>query len=666
MEWGSHELYASDKGDAFCCPSHSGNGTSFLPDMVTYLGTFRDELDNTLSTYPLYTANRTFVFFNGKWGDDPQPAIMHRTWYYPGNTSPNACTDLIPNDPEKDANPLSIPSSSFVDPSPYHLAWNIIGGQCLNVTDMPWPPLPPLSTSEAAPCDVALKAFDPPTTMSTLTGPTYSNGGITYVSGTTDVSFNVTQNPVAANQGAATTYYQINPIGGTHPVGWTLAPPGPITLAPRMDGAYFVEFFSVDTLKNQEAGPHVIQLSLDTTPPVVTITQPAATNYPPNGTLTLNFAVGDGQGSGVKSVTPEMDGATTVSGRGLLSGQTINLAELALGSHTFSVYSVDNVGNYDTKSVTFSIAGSEATLSASSLSFGNQLVGVSSVPQSVTLTNTGNATLNISSVVASGDFAVKSQCGNSVGASAKCTIAVTYTPTSGGGGGGILTIQDDAPGSPHTVALSGTGQDFSVSVASGGSASATVSRGQSATYNLSFLPVGGLTGTVSLACKGAPLWSTCVVSPASIPLNGSSASTATVTVTTTAGATMLPDPGNPLVPRGGFLGLRIWIWALLAALSALVFARRVGPRKEFGPARLSSGMPLLFVALTTIITMTSCNRKTNNTPPRPGHVSWQLQPDRDWYVHIRLGNTDTQRYADLECEVKVFVRRPRMPKLPKV
>jgi len=52
-----------------------------------------------------------------------------------------------------------------------------------------------------------------------------------------------------------------------------------------------------------------------------------------------------------------MDGATTLpNGVGLANGQMISLlTALSLGTHTFSVDSVDNVNNAGTNSVTFSI-----------------------------------------------------------------------------------------------------------------------------------------------------------------------------------------------------------------------------------------------------------------------------------------------------------------------
>src|SRR5579864_3863912 len=51
-----------------------------------------------------------------------------------------------------------------------------------------------------------------------------------------------------------------------------------------------------------------------------------------------------------------MDGAGTLAGHGLLSGQAIHLlTELSLGPHTFTVNAQDHLGNASTKSVTFTI-----------------------------------------------------------------------------------------------------------------------------------------------------------------------------------------------------------------------------------------------------------------------------------------------------------------------
>jgi hypothetical protein len=96
-----------------------------------------------------------------------------------------------------------------------------------------------------------------------------------------------------------------------------------------------------------------------------------------------------------------------------------------------------------------------------SLKWGKIFVGVKSGAKSITLTNSGTATLNISSVTASGDFAIKPvklSCGSTVAAGASCLIKVTFTPTQLGVRTGQVTITDDAPDSPQHVSLTGTGK----------------------------------------------------------------------------------------------------------------------------------------------------------------------------------------------------------------
>ncbi|PYX34386.1 MAG: hypothetical protein DMG80_02265 [Acidobacteria bacterium] len=104
------------------------------------------------------------------------------------------------------------------------------------------------------------------------------------------------------------------------------------------------------------------------------------------------------------------------------------------------------------------------SLSASALNFKKVGIGRTSSPQTVTLTNTGNATLNIASITANGDFHISNNtCGATVAAGANCAVSVTFTPTKKGARKGTLSFTDDAPGSPQAVALSGTGQSVVVS-----------------------------------------------------------------------------------------------------------------------------------------------------------------------------------------------------------
>lgn len=97
------------------------------------------------------------------------------------------------------------------------------------------------------------------------------------------------------------------------------------------------------------------------------------------------------------------------------------------------------------------------TLTPTSLGFGNQAVDTTSTAKTVTLTNNLTTPLTISSVAASGDFAQTNTCGSSVPAKGKCTISVTFMPTTTGTLLGTLTVNDSASNSPQTVSLTGTG-----------------------------------------------------------------------------------------------------------------------------------------------------------------------------------------------------------------
>ena len=99
-----------------------------------------------------------------------------------------------------------------------------------------------------------------------------------------------------------------------------------------------------------------------------------------------------------------------------------------------------------------------ASLSATKLGFGKVPVSMTSNPKSVTLTNNGSATLNISSITISGDYAISANtCGSTLAVGANCKVSVTFTPTATGARKGTLSFNDNAPGSPQTVALTGTG-----------------------------------------------------------------------------------------------------------------------------------------------------------------------------------------------------------------
>src|ERR1700750_1395489 len=97
------------------------------------------------------------------------------------------------------------------------------------------------------------------------------------------------------------------------------------------------------------------------------------------------------------------------------------------------------------------------SLSASSLMFGQEVVGQPSGAEPVSLRNTGTGTLQITSIVVSANFQATNDCGGSRAVGASCTINVTFTPSTSGSVDGQIIVTDNAAGSPHSVRLSGTG-----------------------------------------------------------------------------------------------------------------------------------------------------------------------------------------------------------------
>jgi hypothetical protein len=102
------------------------------------------------------------------------------------------------------------------------------------------------------------------------------------------------------------------------------------------------------------------------------------------------------------------------------------------------------------------------SFSASSVSFPTTAVGSKSAARVIAIQNTGTATLNISGIAITGtnatSFSQTNNCGNSLMAGANCAVAVTFLPQSAGSLSALLTVSDNAAGSPQGVNLAGTGK----------------------------------------------------------------------------------------------------------------------------------------------------------------------------------------------------------------
>jgi FtsP/CotA-like multicopper oxidase with cupredoxin domain len=145
---------------------------------------------------------------------------------------------------------------------------------------------------------------------------------------------------------------------------------------------------------------------------------------------------------------------------------TVNVAfkPLTAGIKGATLQVVTNSLINPTQTVALSGTGlaAQASVSPASLVFSAQAINARSLPRTVVLSNLGGATLNITSVNVTGNFARQNNgvgnCGNSLASGASCNLYVTFTPTTGGSRTGNLVIASNDPVNPSlTVTLSGWG-----------------------------------------------------------------------------------------------------------------------------------------------------------------------------------------------------------------
>jgi hypothetical protein len=203
-------------------------------------------------------------------------------------------------------------------------------------------------------------------------------------------------------------------------------------------------------------------------------------------------------------------------------------------------------------------------LAPTSVAFGNQLVGVASIPQAVTVTNTGTGTLNISSITASGDFSQTNSCSAPLPVGTNCIINVTYKPSAIGSGIGAVTIADNAPGNPHSIQLSGTGVVPGITLTPGnlvfpsqlvGVTSApqtvTVTNTGTGTLSISSITASGDFSQTNSCSAPLPVGTNCIINVTYKP-SGTGPTSGAVTITdnapTSPQSISLSGTGAPAVP----------------------------------------------------------------------------------------------------------------------
>jgi hypothetical protein len=254
-----------------------------------------------------------------------------------------------------------------------------------------------------------------------------------------------------------------------------------VVFAPTNAGAHSAASLQFST--NAASSPDVVALS------GTAITPPAAAISPTSGTFatTVVGAASPGQaftvtnggqqtleisaaaltGGDAGQFTLGTDGCSgaTLAG-GAQCSVTVAFTPTTGGSHTADLEITSNAAS---SSDSIGLSGAAITPpqlapSATSLAFGSVTVGAQSAAQTITVTNTGQAPLSISSAALAGGDAVQyalsaNGCAGAVlVAGAQCSVGVVFKPTSAGvHAGAALTISSNAATTPASLALTGTG-----------------------------------------------------------------------------------------------------------------------------------------------------------------------------------------------------------------
>jgi hypothetical protein len=225
--------------------------------------------------------------------------------------------------------------------------------------------------------------------------------------------------------------------------------------------------------------------------------------------------------------------------------------------------------------------------------------GTAGTSTNIVISNSGNAPLHISGVVFGGanvsEFVNPANpcVGTAIAPGANCPITVTFAPLGVGTRTEIVTITDDAANSPQAITVNGTASPVYTLTSASSALTTAVNAGQTAQYTLQLTPGMGYSGSVTMACSGAPATTLCTVTN---PIQLTTGTPTSLNVTVSTMARSLPVPNSdrrPNPPASRYLMLVIFSVCLAA------FAMFNQPKQSggFAPRRLAYATGLLILLL---------------------------------------------------------------------
>jgi subtilisin family serine protease len=194
-----------------------------------------------------------------------------------------------------------------------------------------------------------------------------------------------------------------------------------------------------------------------------------------------------------------------------------------------------------------------------------------------------------------------------------------------------------------SLASATSSSDFNISAAP---SAVSIAAGQSASYSASVTPVGGFKGTVTLSCAGAPVATTCSISPPQVSLDGSNPTMASVTLTTTAHSSfqpIAPQQFAPPLPLGRLLArffAYLFVCAMLWRLACI-------PRKRL--------LVTAAIALPIALLCASCgsggSSSTSQPPPPPPPPTQQGTPPGAFVITVTGTSASLSHTANVQLRV---------------